>query len=146
MQTRIRQIVALVSLPLALSSGLAFAARPGPVTEIAFKSDCAASLIAAEAVVRTEGAYVKGARWEVNRDALLAKLMGIDLKLLEDPPKAGDAMMIVDDIMQKVAAWSDPDSKPKLTEWGVTHISRTVMNETGDPLSVANCIHSTYAY
>lgn len=144
MLVRIRQIVMRGSLCLVLSSGAAFAGKPGPIdTPVVFSSVCSASLAAAAVAVGTQAFYTAGTRWTVNRDALLTKLLGIDLKLQEEPPKPGDAMLIVGDILQKVDEWLGA-TKPKLTDVGALEIQRTVMTEAGDPPSVANCIQTSF--
>jgi hypothetical protein len=140
MSIRIRQFVALVSIPLALSSGLAFAGKTAPVVvpgDIAFASVCEYPLDTTEMVIRTPGYFLTN-NAASNRDNLLAKLMGADIKLTESKP--GDAFMILDDILQKVEEWSLlPGRKQKLTDDGAAAITSAVAG-------VVTCIHDNFKY
>lgn len=136
MLVRIRRIVTLVSIPLVLSSASAMAAKPSPVpADIPFASVCNYSLDDAEAAIRTPDIFLTS-NAESNRDNLLAKLMGADIKLTENKP--GDAFMILDDILQKVEEWSDlPPKKQKLTTDGAGAIGSAVAG-------VVTCIHENF--
>lgn len=140
MNARIRQFVVLACIPLAFSSGLAAAGNPATVTvppDIEFASLCAIPLDATEQVIRTPG-YFLTANADSNRDNLLAKLMGADLKLLENKP--GDAYAILEGIQQKVDDWSSlPPKKLKLTESGAAAITSALAG-------VVSCIHEGFKY
>ncbi|WP_407279410.1 hypothetical protein U5817_00990 [Aromatoleum evansii] len=146
MAKNVRTLVAIAAAPLFLAIGSAHAAKATPPAEdITFVTTaCAYALDRAENAVRTQ-AYYSSANWTTNRDALLTKLMGIDLKLSENPPKAGDAMLIISDMQQKIEAWSDPTLAPnkrKLYPDGAIAIEATLTDAEG----VAACIHEKFAY
>lgn len=131
MAKNIRTLVAALAIPLAFSAGAAHA----------YNSACADSLTTAAAQITNAGNYVLTKSWTINRDALMTKLAGIDGKLAEYPPKTGDALMIVSDMLQKVSDWVEA-AKPKLKVDGAENIRHVLsdMNPDVTPDSVTECI------
>lgn len=129
MAKNIRTLVAILSVPFALTANSA----------MAYKSDCKALLDVAAVQISNQNNYVKGTRWETNSNALLTKLAGVDAKLSEYPPKTGDALQIVGDMLLKISDWVDA-AKPKLTPWGADAIEGTLVSADPTMGTVTSCI------
>jgi len=121
MAKNIRTLVAIAAAPLFLAIGSAHAAKavaPEP-GNIAFEDKaaiCAAELNATEDAIRAAYAngQFMGSGAYTNYLNLLSKLVGVDLKLEEDPPKLVDAYVLLSDVMDKATAWKEAP-KAKLT-------------------------------
>lgn len=135
MSMKIRTLVAALVVPFAFGAGAAHA----------YSGACSEALTIAAGQVTNEVNYVKSKNWTMNRDALMTKLSGVDYKLAENPPKTGDAMLIIGDMLQKIEAWSDPTlalNKRKLTDAGAAAIEATLTGEGG----LTACITTNYSY
>lgn len=131
MAKNIRTLVAALVVPFAFGAGAAHA----------YTGNCAASLNAAAAEISDVGNYEKTRNTQTNIDALNTKLAGVSGKVNEYPPKTGDALLIVADMLQKVSDWVEA-AKPKLTTYGAEDIRRvlTGTDPAQTPESVAECI------